>query len=155
MVRLWFLILSLFLLCSCGFHLRKPQPLPPSLQTIYLDTADPYSDSSIQLRQLLQALRIHLVENSHMAPITLWVFGESFSSVSVTKSASAKTKQYRLQLTLQYQLQDEKGLIIYGPQRIDTHRLYTVQEDQILSSGNATDALHKEMQQDTIYQLVR
>jgi LPS-assembly lipoprotein len=142
------------LLMGCGFHLRQPQPLPPPLKILYVDTADPYSKASVQLRQLLRNMDVYLVNNRDEAPITLYIFNESFVSTTASKSTSAKTQQYRLNFTIAYELQDAKGVVIFGPKVLHSNRIYTVQEDQILSSSNETDTLHREMQNDSVYQII-
>lgn len=151
--RLW-ITLVILTLSSCGFHLRQPKPFPPALQTLYLRSGAPYSDLTIQVKQLLGSMHIQLVPTQHDAPITLFIFDESYTQSTASESASSKTKQYRMRFHVEYQLQDANGLVIYGPKVISTSRIYTVEEDQVLSSNTQGDILQKEMQQDAAYQII-
>ncbi len=153
LTRVSLLCLLALLLLGC-FHLRRPKPLPPVLHRLHVESSAPYSDLTIQLKQLLENMHIQLVADPRDAKITLALMHESFHSITVSESSNAKTKQYRLEFNIDYQLQDEKANLIYGPKNIHTSRIYTVQEDQVLSSSNETDMLHQEMQQDAVYQII-
>lgn len=59
------IISSLSLLSACGFHFQNEQILPKEIQTIQLESSDPYSDMARALRNQLQLRNINIVENQN------------------------------------------------------------------------------------------
>lgn len=144
----------LLLLAGCGFHLRMAHPLPPSLQKLYLDSDAPYGDFSLELQQMLKSINVTLVNEPTAAPITLKVFSENFNSTVLSESASSTTKQYVLHFTMQYELLDAHGNVIWGPKTIQNERNYTVNENQVLSTDSDQAALRTEMERDAVFMIL-
>ena len=70
MLKKIILTTALFILTACGFSFQNEQLLPKALQTISLQSYDPYSDMTRILRRQLQARNIKLVdENQSNVPV--------------------------------------------------------------------------------------
>lgn len=148
------LCLGILLTVGCGFHLKKEPPLPEELHSIYFKSAYPYSHLTLVLKQVLRSQGIKLTDEPNEAQLTLNVISETYSSSTLSESASAATKEYSLTYTVKYSLLDQDGETVYGPKQIQTFRYYTVNEDQVISSTNELDVIHREMQRDALYQML-
>ncbi|MGC7589220.1 LPS assembly lipoprotein LptE [Bisgaard Taxon 46] len=66
--RLLFTIM-LFSLAACGLQFQNGGLIPPTLQTLTLESSDPYSEMAIVLRKQLQLNNVNLVENQPNVPV--------------------------------------------------------------------------------------
>ncbi len=142
-------------LSYCGFQPRGKHNFPPEMQTLYISSSAPYQTLTLQVKEILKANNIHLVDDPLQAPVTLHIYGVHVTSDTLSESASSKTKQYVMVYNVNYELTDSKGTILYGPKLIHTARDYMVNEDQVLSVDNETELLLREMQRDLAFQLLR
>ncbi|MAZ38939.1 MAG: hypothetical protein CMF49_02380 [Legionellales bacterium] len=149
------IILFSILLTACGFHLRTQEPLPPELHTLYIDSANPYGNLTLELKQILKSLDTQLVDSAQDAPITLRIFGEQYVSDVLSESASSSTEQYTLHYQVQYELLSKTGKVLFGPKIIHNQRNYTVNENQVLSTDSEQESLQTEMQHDAVFTLLR
>ncbi|PJG84489.1 LPS assembly lipoprotein LptE [Conservatibacter flavescens] len=69
MLKKLILTTALFTLTACGFSFQNEQLLPKELQTISLQSNDPYSDMSRVLRRQLQIRNVTLVDNQQNVPV--------------------------------------------------------------------------------------
>lgn len=60
--KLGVMLVALALLSACGFHFQNQQILPEEIQTLRLETVDPYSEISQALRRQLQLRNVQLLE---------------------------------------------------------------------------------------------
>jgi len=149
------LCICTLLLTACGFHLRQQEPLPPALQTLYVNSSSPYDELTIELKQILKSIDVRVVDTPEEAPVTLKLFGIHYVSEVLSESASSNTKQYTLHFSVQYELTDSEGNVLYGPHTISSQRNYTVNEDQVLSTDTQQDTLKSEMQHDAVFTILR
>lgn len=70
--KIAFITMSILLLSACGFQFNNGGLIPTELQTLTLESQDPYDDISIVLRKQLQLHNIKLVEaNTNVARLRL------------------------------------------------------------------------------------
>ena len=60
------LIFSVVLLASCGFQFHNGLLIPKELQTLKLESSDPYSDMTVALRRQLQLNNIKVVDSGNV-----------------------------------------------------------------------------------------
>jgi LPS-assembly lipoprotein len=147
-------LLSVFLLSSCGFHLRDSSHLPAQLRVVYIKTSTPYSGFGCDIRKNFCALGMRVTSNPQCARVTLNILSERFKENRVTISATSLLSQYLLSYEVIYQIEDAKGCIL-APQRLITiNRAYTVNANQILGADNELPLLRQDMRREAVYQLI-
>lgn len=155
MMTRWILILFICLsLSGCGFHLRGHGPLPPQLRVLHLQTNNPYTAFSKQLRQALCSTGIQLVDNPSAAPVTLQILGDNFGQAVTSIGSSQQVTTYALSYTISYQINDANGHTIIGPQTIIANRSYQIASNQILADTSTLFSLQDDMRRDVIFQLL-
>ena len=60
---------SVFGLSACGFHFQNGELIPQELQTLHLESSDPYSDMAVSMRRQLQLNNVNLVEAKAGVPV--------------------------------------------------------------------------------------
>ena len=60
---------SVFALSACGFHFQNGELIPQELQTLHLESSDPYSDMAVSMRRQLQLNNVNLVEAKAGVPV--------------------------------------------------------------------------------------
>ncbi|MDO5054904.1 LPS assembly lipoprotein LptE [Pasteurella oralis] len=63
------LITSVCLISACGFQFQNGGLIPQELQTLTLESSDPYSEMTIVLRKQLQLNNINLVDAQQTIPV--------------------------------------------------------------------------------------
>ena len=138
------------LLSACGFHLRTQALFPTSLNPLYIQSDQPYSALTLELKQILQSQGIKLAESRKEAKYTLEIRDQSTSTATLSQSASSSTTQYILYYHVTYAITRQDGTVAFGPKTITSQRNYTVNQAQVLSSDAQVASLTSEMQHNTI-----
>lgn len=144
-----------FLLAGCGFHLRGTPPLPPSIHEVGIQSSQPYGPLTLELTQILNAMHIQVTPLTQHPPLVLVVDDETFTSNTTTQSASSSTQQYIMYYTVVYHLADGKGNTIYGPKTIRVSEPYSVNQNQVLSTGSVEQSIQQELEQEAVYQIIQ
>ena len=144
----------LLLITACGWHLRGTQPLPVDLQTLYLQTSDPYSDLSKSLRRGLKAAGVTLVPAADDAPYTLSILGQDTNRRTISTTERGKVAEYELTVQLRYSIKAGAKTVL-GPDAIDTTRVYVFDENNVASTYEEEQLLISEIQRDLVQQLIR
>jgi LPS-assembly lipoprotein len=152
--RYYIFFLLICFIAGCGFHLRGNFKLPPNLQQLYITSDNLYGPVTTQLKQILSHSGVELEDQPRPEIITLSVNNQRYSQTTFSQSASAKTTQYTLYFSLDYELQNNKGLTLYGPKTVSVQGNYTVNQDAVLTTSTQEDALRSELQQQAVYQLI-
>ncbi|SUC11113.1 putative lipopolysccharide assembly LptE protein [Pasteurella canis] len=63
------LITSVCLISACGFKFQNGGLIPQELQTLTLESSDPYSEMTIVLRKQLQMNNVNLVDSQQTIPV--------------------------------------------------------------------------------------
>lgn len=144
------LLIGVSLITACGFHLRTQALFPPALNPLYVQSNQPYSPLTLELKQILQSQNIVLVESRKDAKYTLEIRDQSTTTATLSQSASSSTTQYILYYHVTYAITRQDGTVVFGPRTITSQRNYTVNQAQVLSSDSQVASLTAEMQHDTI-----
>lgn len=151
----WLLIITLAIIISaCGFHLRGREPLPESLQTIYIQTNQPYSSFTRELRQTLRAMGITIAQDIKTAPLILQVLSSNLDQQITSIGAGGQTTTYALTYTVSYQLLDRNGVTVLPIQTATTQRDHSATTNQLLGDMNTQNTLTNDMQREVIYQIL-
>ena len=151
----WLLIFALAVIVSaCGFHLRGREPLPASLQTIYIQTNQPYSSFTRELHQTLNTIGVTIAQDAKTAPIILQIVNDNLVQQMMSVGASGQTTTYVLTYTVSYQLLDRNGVTVLPTQTAIVHRDYSASTNQLLGDINTQNTLVNDMQREVIYQIL-
>ncbi len=152
--KYYLLSLLICFIAGCGFHLRGNVKLPESLQQLYIASDSPYGPIAQQLKQILGHSGVSIESDPGPNIITLNVKNERYSKTAFSQSATSNTSQYTLFFSLDYDLQTDKGEVLFGPNTIRTQGNYTVNTSAVLTTSTQEDTLRTELQKQAAYQLL-
>ena len=148
-IRHIFLAVIFLSLTACAFHPRSAADIPLPLRHIYLDTKNPYSAFTTELKAMLTALPITLVKTRFNTPYTIRISNYHFlqTNPSITTTSLAVTFTYSI--TLQISILNQTGKTIYGPKSLGASRTRVQNSSQVYTPGTAT-LTKQELRQDII-----
>jgi len=150
---LFILVLSLAI-GGCGFQLRGAVEIPDSLKRVYF-TAKTESAAAKAVKRLLKSNGVQLVGNPDAAPYQLQILSESSERRAATLNSQAKTEEYELRLTLQFQVLGPDGKPVLKPEVLITEQVYTFDENNVNAKDAEEALLRNEMKDNLARQLVR
>jgi len=152
MKRLIIIFFMLTALTGCGFHPRSAADIPPQLKDIYLNTKNPYSAFTTELKNMLRSLDITLAKTRLDAPYTIKINNYKFlqSNPAITTTSLAVTFTYSI--TLQISIFNHTGKQILGPKSLGTSRSIVQSPSQVYTPGTST-LIRQELRRDIISQI--
>lgn len=152
--RFFSLCIFAIMLTACGFHLQGKKQLAPPLQRMYLQTSDPYGYLARNLQDYLKMSDVQLVATPAEATTVLVISQDSVSQVLLAPSGSLQTRQYKLTVTVTFQVTTNKGEVIVPPQTLTEERPITIQSNQILGSSNEVNLYYQQMRRALTYAIM-
>lgn len=118
-------------LVGCGFHSRSPSNIPPQLRTVYLDTPNPYSHLSMQVRRTLESLNVHLVKSQKKAPVTIHIISSTMTHDTPTIFYSGNAVSYTYSFSVKLELLSKDGKNITGSTTLNISRSLLQNANQV------------------------
>lgn len=143
------------LVSGCGFHLRGGVEFPPSVQTLSVQAANPYSELAEDLRRVLRSSGVRVVDKPREADAVVHVLGENAGRRVVSVSSGGKVREYELLYTVMFNVADRQGRETITPQTITLSRDYIFDETAVLGTAEEEALLHRDMQQQAVRQILR
>jgi len=153
-LRLFIFLVMLLSLVGCGFHLRGPVTLAPSMDYLYLKSADPYGLLARSLKQYLKLSGVHLTQTAQSANMTLDLGREQITQQALSISGTQQTRQYNLILSVTFQILDPQGQVLLASQTVSESRTLPIQSNQILAGSTEANNLYNQMRAALVYDMI-
>lgn len=152
-LRLVSVVLVLFTLTACGFHLRGNIPLADSLKNMYVVAPD--GSFKDQLEEVLTSAGAQLASNKASADVILNISSASSDRTVGTIDERGKANSYNLIFKVVYTLDDPEGDAIRARTVISDFRRYAFDPELVLESESEEAELLGDMEQDAALRIVR
>ncbi len=149
-----FFFISTLLLSACGFHLRGYIPLPEPLHKLYLQTTEPFSQLTRNLKQYLKFSGVTLVDSPAAADTVLVILSETNSEQLLSIGGTQQTRQYNITLTVSFEVTDRNGIVLIPPEALHETRTLTILSNQILGGSNEENNLFVQMRSAIVYDIL-
>lgn len=144
-------VTGLALLSGCGFQLRGQSPLP--FANAYVE-AGSGSVVAGQLRNYL-GLQAKLADQRDKAEVVIRLTAENREKSILSLSGAGKVREYRLTHKITVSAVGADGKEMLAPSDIKLTRDYSYSDEQILAKEAEEALLRKDMDDDTLRQILR
>jgi len=149
-----FILLPVFVLGACGFHLRGAVQLPRGMEITYLQDQQPSTSLASPLRQMLTSNGARVTNNVDEATATLRILTESFDRRLLSTGRTGKEKDYELIYTASFSAQARNNAWVAEAQEIRISREMKFDEAQVLAKTAEQEQLRSVMVQDAARQIL-
>jgi len=142
-IKKWMLMITLWLLTSCGYHLRNTVELPLGLQSILLQNASIQLKSQIQKK--LRVMKGRLLTTPEPSTTIIHIIREKMNRRVLSLSSTGRVNEYELYYRLNFNLLDATGHTISDPQLIEISRDYFNNQQNMLGKNNEEQLIRNEI----------
>jgi LPS-assembly lipoprotein len=132
---------------SCGFQLQGQHPLPATLQTLYLETADRHSDFTLALRAALRSSGAQLLEQADAAATVVRVVQDKVSETVLSVDARNIPTDFELQYDVAVVVRSA-GKELMAEEPFTLSRIYSFNERKLLANEREKDILRGALARD-------
>ncbi|MFT5131600.1 MAG: LPS-assembly lipoprotein [Gammaproteobacteria bacterium] len=152
----YLIIILLFTLSACGFHLRgSQQSLSMAISEVYVSNTHA-NEVTNEVRLQLVGSGVKVVESKEMAKFALKLDKESFDRTVLSVSGrTGKVEEYQLTFTVNMSVIDDSGNELLSDEQIYLTREYTFDENAVLSKFGEEQLLRDELVSEAATQIVR
>jgi len=137
---------------SCGFHLRGDVALAFSSAYVNAPAASPLAT---ELKRTLESSGTRIAESANAAQVTLDISGVADNKEVLSLSGGGRVREYALSKRVTFAVHDSEGRDWMPAAEIVVRRSYSFNESEVLAREAQEAKLLKEMQTDTVQQIVR
>jgi LPS-assembly lipoprotein len=143
------------LTAACGWHLRGTMTAQATIDRLYLTAREAHGDLVNELRQMLQAGNVSLVESADQAPYRLSLLEERSDRRVVGVGGDALASAYELTLEADYEIRDSHNQLLIPIATSSVTRSYDYSPSDATSASQQEALLHREMRRDLAQQILR
>ena len=153
-MRRFLLILSIFGLTACGFHLRSASEIPADLKKIYLETPASEVGFTGQLKNALSGMDVQLATNKNSAPYTVSISNINFRHDTPSILSVSTPTQYTYTYTLTYSIITQTNKVLVPPTTLSTSQQLYAEPNQMLTTNSADKRMKQQLQTEAIDMLI-
>ncbi len=142
------LVLSVFFLSSCGYHLRQSGQISIQYPNIHLDISN-QSILKVSLSNVLISSGVKLVETDYEGMTRLKINKDSLVKHIQSIGANNRVQEYRLEYDVEYNLAGDEVKSIH------LEKDYSFADQQIAGSQQEEVTLRKQLAEDMAWAIVR
>ncbi len=143
------------LLAACGFHLREEARLPPGMQRVFVEGAEPASPLGRDLRKALARSGSQVVEQAAADAATLRIGANHLLTDVLSVGGNARANEYTMRYHVEFDVVDAAGASLLPKQVIELTRDFTFDASQALGVAAEQDLLRGELQRDMVQAILR
>ena len=140
-------LLAALLTSACGFKLRGTVDLPAGVEPIYIGGLTPGSQLAIEMRNLLSAYGVTLTTDAAEANYQLIILEQNTDRRAATLGEGARVAEYQLIENVSFELRNEKGATVLGPNRMAERKIMPNDPNKVASTAEEEKLLRREMLQ--------
>jgi len=149
------LTLILPLLSACGFHLRGEAQLPPGMQRVYVESADPFAPLKRNIERALQRAGATIESKAGDGIAEIRLTAVSLAPIVRSVSANARVNEFTMLYHVELQIADASGKVLLPKQVVEQSRVFTFDQTQAIGTGAEQDEIKKEMERDMVQIVLR
>lgn len=139
------------LLSACGFQLRGTGDVQFALKELDVSARNAYGETVKQVREVLQNNGVKVYAG---APYRLVLSNEQENRRAASFTSSARTAEYELTKTLEYEIRGSKDLLLISD-KLEAQRFYTQDGNNLIGGDQEAAQIRQEMNRELIQQLVQ
>ena len=145
----YFVLLGVWALSACGFHLAGSEPLPAVMARPYLSLKDPYTDFSREFEHQLKSAGAAVQLTRDSATATVDVTKDLVEQRTLAVSAQNIPTEYELTYTVTFSVHGgDKQLL--APQTISLSKDFSFDVTLQLAKEHEADILRQQMARDLV-----
>ena len=139
------------LLSACGFQLRGTGDVQFALKELDVSARNAYGETVNQVREVLQNNGVKVYAG---APYRLVLSNEQENRRAASFTSSARTAEYELTKTLEYEIRGSKDLLLISD-KLEAQSFYTQDGNNLIGGDQEAAQIRQEMNRELIQQLVQ
>jgi LPS-assembly lipoprotein len=139
------------LLSACGFQLRGTGDVQFALKELDLSARNAYGETVNEVRDVLQNNDVKVYPG---AQYRLVLSNEQENRRAASFTSSARTAEYELTKTLEYEIRGSKDLLLISD-KIEAQSFYTQDSNNLIGGDQEAAQIRQEMNREMIQQLVQ
>lgn len=152
--RRLFVLFSLMLLVSCGFHMRGLTELP--FKTLYIKYNGAANAALVkELRRAMNSNGITLTPTEEGADMQLEIMGEKIEKKILSLSGGGTVREYELIYHVTFRLRQSGSELWSAPQLVEQRRDYSYDDTQVLAKEGEEARLYSDMRSDSTREIMR
>ncbi|MGG5871649.1 LPS assembly lipoprotein LptE [Pseudomonas peli] len=139
------------LLSACGFQLRGTGDVQFALKELDVSARNAYGETVNEVREVLQNNGVKVYPG---APYSLVLSNEQENRRAASFTSSARTAEYELTKTLEYEIRGSKDLLLMSD-KLEAQSFYTQDGNNLIGGDQEAAQIRQEMNRELIQQLVQ
>jgi LPS-assembly lipoprotein len=152
--RLLCLLVLPFLVYGCGFHLQSKPEFPLEMQQVKLEVQGPYTQFARRLETHLEQNGVNVVTTRPEAAILEVPVNAARKEIQ-SIGDDARVREFLLRHSVQFRLVSSDGTELIPMQIIEQTRVYSFNEQDILSAEREDEFLRKDLADSLARMVVR